>query len=267
MLDRHTSVASGLCVGGLLVLLAVHPACAQYNPGFQWSRASEWTPGVQPGSRLHNPGPDALGNPVWGYEVAHGGALGSDYPWYDGPTQVMTWDDVWWESGRGAWSLGDNRNPPVFGNFLTHNTGPANFGSIPLVRWQNPAGDGAVLDMAGTLRVLWTGEDFVGAPTEVDVIIAMFDASAQATSLLLATTVSKAHESLSAGDWAEVPVTIQDLALDAGDSILISARAHDVMAGHWIDLHDDEMSMTLVPAPAAGLIAGAGLLVFRRRRG
>lgn len=258
--------ASGLCVGGVFVLAAAMPASAQYSQGFVWNRQSDWLPGISTGSGVNNPGPDAEGNPVWSYEVGHGGPLGSDDPWYESQTEQMTWDDAWWESGRGAWSNGDEKNPPVFADWMTHNLGVPNFDNVPIVRWNNPAGDGTVLDMAGTLRILWTGEDYVGAPTDVDVIVGMFDASAQAMNLLLATTVSKPHDMLSVGDWAAVPVSLDSIAMDAGDSIVISARGHDVLPSRWIDLHDTDVGITLVPAPGvAGLIAGIGIAAARRR--
>jgi hypothetical protein len=101
----------------------------------------------------------------------------------------------------------------------------------------------------------------------VDVVVGLLDASTDAVDLLLEATVSKAHNTLSAGDWAEVPVSLPSVALDGGDSILISVRGHDVLPGHWIDLHDTGVSITLVPGPGGtGLGVGLGILAWRRKR-
>jgi hypothetical protein len=260
--------AFALCVSGLLAFTAAQPATAQYSAGFNWNRASDWAPGAEQGSGLNNPGPDAVGSAVWAYEVGTGGGLNTIDPWFDGATRPLTWDDAWWDSGQGAWSDGDNVNPPIFANRMTHNLGAGNISDVPIIRWHNPAGDSAALELTGALRILWTGDQYIGAPTDVDVVVGLHDASADSIALLFQSTIAKPHQGLSVGDEAEVPIHLAGITVDEGDSIFISARGRDILPGRWIDIHDGQMAITLVPGPgAAVLLAAAAFVAARRRRG
>jgi hypothetical protein len=266
-MQRLACTAPALSAALIASFAAASHASAQYTNGFEWNRAADWLEGVEHGSSANNPGPDAAGTAVWSYEAVRGGALDSADPWYAQPTTPMTWDSHWWASGHGVWSLGDNVNPPISADRLVHNLGAKNHENMPLVRWTNPAGDGALVDVAGSLRILWTGSDFIGAPTDVDVAIGLYDASTGATGLLFSTTASKPSDGLSVGDFIDLAVEISSIAMDAGDSIIVSARGHDILPGHWIALHDAGMAMTLVPGPgAAGFLLGTAAFVSRRRR-
>lgn len=240
-------------------------ATAQYVAGFEWNRAADWLAGSEHGALVNNPGPDSAGSPVWAYEVAKGGGLGSSDPWYAQPTVAMTWDSAWWDSGHGAWSLGDDVNPPISADRMTHNLGVLNHGNMPLVRWTNPVGDGALVKIGGSLITMWTGDGFVGAPTDVDLVIGLFDASESSVSIIYQATLSKPLAFLSVGDSVESVLDLAPVALDSGDSVLVTLRAQDVLPGRWVALHDSGLTLTLVPGPGSAAILGLGALIAARR--
>ncbi|MCH7793277.1 MAG: metallophosphoesterase [Planctomycetes bacterium] len=231
-------------IGALATLAAV--ACAstaagQYQIGFEWNRHSQWTPGAQAGSTANNPGPDPVGVPVWRYEWVSGGPIGSANPWYQHLGPLLVWDPDWFGIGEGAWAMADDTNPPVFQNRLTHNIEVSSWDRVPMVRWLNPLGDCAAVDLGGTLRVAWSGQGGLGSPVDVDVVIAMANASSGVYEVLLAQRVSKPTPVVSAGESVTIPVDIRDIAMDAGDSIVVSCRAiaDSGASGRWIVLFDD----------------------------
>ena len=117
----------------------------------------------------------------------------------------------------------------------------ASWTDIPIVRWLNPAGDSAEVDLAGSLTIKWSGDGGVGSPVDVDVVIAMNDASLGRWNVLFSATVSKPIPQPTIGDEIVLPVSIEGIALDEGDSIVISHRAvsDSGSAGRWIVLLDD----------------------------
>lgn len=261
----HVAAALG---APALVLWAAPATHAQYLPGHSWHRSSDWVPGGNQGSSLNNPSPDGQGNPSWRYEWATGGPLGSESPWYTQPGNLMTWDAAWWSTGFGVWSGGgDDINPPIFHHRLTHNLLDTTYARVPVVQWVNPTGDGAAVDIAGSLRVVWTGPGFLGSPVDVDVVLALHDASEGTTSPLFSTTLSKPIGSDTVGDQIILPISLNSVAFDADDSILVSMRGHDSFApyGRWIDMYDD-LTITLVPAPGAAALLGLAALTMGRRR-
>lgn len=263
---KRSHAIVGLCAPA--VFIAAAPTFAQYEPGFLWSRTADWVDGTTANDTTNNPGPDLNGNPVWSYEATRGGGFDSADPWYAQPADRLVWDDDWWGIGTGAWALGDDLNPPVFHNRLTHNLSENVAGTIPLVRWMNPAGDGVEVALNGGLTVKWSGTGFIGSETDVDVVIALADASEGSIVPLLSETLSKPTAGDSAGDSVLLPVQFDSLFLDAGDSLVISHRGHEVFAeaGRWIPMLDG-LDITVVPAPGSlALISLAGLVSVRRRR-
>jgi hypothetical protein len=248
---------------GTLVVLAASSA----NADMVWRRASDWVPGTVAGSTMGNPG-NVNGAPVWRYETTQGGGLGSVNPWYKQPTSLMTWDPAWYATGWGVWSHGDNLNPPVLAGRLIHNVAASTWGDIPLVRWMNPLGNGVALDIAGTLTVNWNGVNGLGRPVNVDVVIAKYTAASNTTSILFSDTVSKPNPFPSVGDSVFLPVNLSQIAMNAGDSIIISHRGQNPVGplGAWVNLYDN-LSLSAVPAPGSfALLSLAGLVAVRRKR-
>lgn len=248
---------------GAVVAIAAGTAQA----GQVWQRASNWVPGSTAGTTANNPGP-VNGSPAWQYEYTQGGGLGSANEWFKQPTQLMTWDPAWYATGWGVWSKGNNQNPPVLPSRLVHNVHPTTFGDIPVVRWLNPMGAATTIGLNGTMTVNWNGANGLGRPVNVDVVIAKHSAQTNTTSILFSTTVSKPNPFPSVGDSVLLPISLANVAISPGDSILFSHRGQTSVGplGAWVNLYDN-VSITAVPAPgAAALLGMAGLLAARRKR-
>ena len=256
--------------GVLIAACAVSAHAQTYSAGFRWNREADWVPGPVPGLPVGNPAPDALGSPVYGYEWTIGEGLGSEFPWFENPGVQLVWDNQWFGSGQSAWVRADDVNPPIFRNRLTHNLIGTNFDFIPALRWSNPVPGGTTLDITGNLTVLWSGNNFSGAPTDVDVVISIFDPEPDNLEILYAATVSKPNPGLTVGDIVELDVDLRQIMLDEGAIVSVSLRAHDRMTGEgrWVVLFDYGLDFTIVPAPGGlVLIPGlAGVIAWRRRR-
>ncbi|MCK4659135.1 MAG: hypothetical protein KAV82_06395, partial [Phycisphaerae bacterium] len=206
--------------------------------GKVWDRSEDWVPGTTHGSTAGNPANDSYGNPVWSYEWAQGGALGSGTPWYAQPPTLLVWDDDWFEHGVGCWARADNACPPISGG-LTQCLSSSAWNYVPLVRWANPMGDGFQLDIEGVLTVMWSGQNGVGSPCDVDVVIAHADVSAGTTIPLYAVTASKPTPGDSVGDTVDLPVQLDDVVVDAGDSIVFTFRTRVSIQNRWNYLDDN----------------------------
>lgn len=265
---KKRNLAALSCAPAFL-LFAAPSMAQQYSPGFEWNRSANWQPGTTPGSTAGNPQPDGEGNAAWQYEWAVGGPVGAPDEWFGQPSQLMVWDQDWYGIGSGgAWVKDDNVNPPIFNNRMTHNSHVSQYEAIPMVRWINPVGDGTLVDIVGNLNVAWSGHDLIGVPMDVEVVIALNDFSAGVTSILSDELVSKPNQLPSVGDSTNIPVSIGQVSLDQGDSIIVTLRAQRSVAGdgRWVVL-EDSLSVTLIPAPgAAGVMGMAGLIALRRRR-
>jgi len=249
--------------GSLAALLAASAANAQQL----WSRSADWVPGTTQGSTTNNPS-SVSGIPIWRYETTQGGGLGSTNPWYAQQGTLMTWDSGWYQTGWGVWSNGDDANPPILAGRLIHNVHTSVVSQIPVVRWQNPMGNGGIVNINGSFIVNWNGNNGLGRPVDVDVVIAKYSAALNSTSLVFSTTVAKPNPFPSVGDSVIVPISISGIHVDQGDSLVITHRGQQGIGpqGAWVNLYDS-IAIQQVPAPgAAGLLAMAGLAAARRRR-
>jgi hypothetical protein len=232
-----------------------------------WRRSTDWVAGTSQGSSNNNPG-QVSGQAVWEYQWTSGGGLDSSNPWYKNPGTLMTWDGAWWSTGWGVWSKSDDNSPPILAGRLIHNVAASSWANIPMVRWMNPLGNGGVVNLSGTLVVNWNGVNGIGRPDDDDVVIAKYSAATNTTVPLFTSTVSKPNPFPSVGDSVLLPVNLTNIDVNQGDSIVITHRGQEALAplGAWINLYDG-LTITAVPAPgAAGLLATAGLMGFRRRR-
>ncbi|MFG0285887.1 MAG: PEP-CTERM sorting domain-containing protein [Phycisphaerales bacterium JB039] len=268
---RTWRTGAWLCAGALLT--TGPPALAQpdaplppiYQHGDQWVRAEDFRSGVH-GSTALNPGPGFDGRRVWQYEVAHGGArLGTGNEWFRQETSLLTWDRDWWGIESGAWSYGDDTNPPIFANRMTHNIAGGHHEHTPIVRWLNP-GQEMRVSILGSYEILWSGHERVGADVQVELVIAREDAAGN-IDLLFTQVVDKPTPGLSIGDTLSVPVELGSV-IGPGESLLFTACAVDPMAGvgRWVAV-EDRLSITVVPAPSSLLLLAVGLtLALRRHR-
>ena len=246
------------------VLLALTASQALARPDYV--RSVNWVEGTVQGGTAGNPG-QVNGTPIWQYETTQGGALGSGNAWYSQPTDLMTWDSSWYATGWGVWSKGNDANPPVLPSRLVHNVAAAVYNDVPMVRFHNPLGNGASLNINGTLQIAWNGVDGLGRPNDVDVVIAKFDSALNSTTLLYSNTVVKPLPFPSVGDSLNLPINITGVTLNQGDSIILSHRGRTPLAplGAWINMYDN-VTFNLVPAPATAMLLGFGGLVSLRRR-
>lgn len=241
-------------------------AFGDYEYGFVWQRQADWVPGQNDGGTTNNPGPDGLGAPVWKYEYTSGGSLSSEDPWYVNAGTKLVWDSVWHDSDDGVWARGNNDSPPIYASaVLHHNLGKFD-AAVPVVRWNNPAGDGALVNLSGTFTMEWDSGNDKAFDNDVDFVIALADASAGTVLPLFAETFSKPTEGISATESIAFGVDLENIALDDGDSLLITHRADTVQHWGWISVFDD-YDITFVPTPATASLMGlAGLVMTRRRR-
>lgn len=249
--------------------LGVLLASAAVNAGeiTSWRRSTDWLPGLTQGSSQNNPSPVG-GVPIWQYEVVHGGGLGSSNPWYAQSGQLMTWDPAWYATGWGVWSGGNDLNPPILAGRMIHNVHTSVYDNIPLVRWMNPFGAAAQISIDGTVTINWNGVNGLGKPDDVDVVIAKRSGGDGGSMFLLyATTVSKPNPFPSVGDQVNLPINLDHVPINPGDSIVFTERAHSAIGpfGAWVNMYD-ALTITAVPAPGSLALLGLGGLVAGRRR-
>jgi hypothetical protein len=257
----------GVFRGGLRACAALAVAAGAAQADVVWHRASDWVPGTVQGGSTNNPGP-ANGAPAWRYVSAQGGGLGSANPWYAQTGNLMTWDSGWYSTGWGVWSKGDDLNPPILPGRLVHNVHPTTWADIPMVQFLNPYAAPTNFDITGTLTVNWNGVNGLGRPVNVDVVIAKHIAATNTTTLLYSNTVSKPNPFPSVGDSVFLPVSLLQVSLAAGDSLIISQRGQNSVGplGAWVNLYDD-LNLSTIPTPAGlSLLGLAGLAAARRRR-
>jgi len=267
---RGQLIIATAATGTTLLVASAASAQVAYQVGDSWHRATDWTPGFMPGSTEGNPSPDFLGQPVWQYEVASGGeGLGSASPWYTQPSELLTWDNDWWATGQTAWTAGDDTNPPVFQDRMTHHIAGRIYDDTPLVRWMMPSADPLKVSITGDMGVLWTGEGGVGSDIDVELVIAR-DNGDGTHDVIFSDTLSKPTPGDSVGDRMSADVSLSDVLLSSDDSLVISGRAvkGSGTLGRWMAISDDlTIEVTeVVPAPASLALLGLGGLAAARRR-
>lgn len=248
------------------VVLAMAGSVAEARPDYV--RVLNFAPGSGQGGTVNNPS-TVNGAAVWQYESTQGGALNSLNPWYQNSGTLMTWDPQWYTTGWGVWSKGDNGNPPILASRLVHNVHSSTYNDVPMVRWLNPLGNGTQLSISGSLQVNWNGVNGLGRPDDVDVVIAKFNSQLNTTTALFSTTVSKPLPFPSVGDSVNIPINLPNIALNAGDSIVVTHRGQTALSplGAWVNLYDGvTFHAVAVPAPASAALLGLGGLVAARRR-
>jgi len=253
-----------------VALTASQAAFAQYDTGDAWHRASDWVPGVVSGGSVNNPGPGFDGVAVWQYEYATGGGgLGSATPWYEADTTMLSWDNNWWGHGTGVWSKGNDLNPPIRQDRMTHHLADAGYADTPIVRWMMPgASSDLMVNIQGQFDVLWTGEEMRGTDIDVELVIARESASGD-FDVIFSDVLSKPTAGLSIGDTASSIVDLNDIMLNDGDSLIFSGRgvSSSLSDGRWVAISDDlTVSVAPIPAPASLALLGLGGLAATRRR-
>lgn len=249
-----------------VALVTTQSALAQYDTGDSWHRASDWAPGVVPGSTAGNPGPGFDGVGVWSYEYASGGGdLSSDSPWYAQETTMLTWDNNWYGHGFGTWSQGNDDNPPIRQDRMSHNLVGTYYEDTPIVRWMMPAGTPELnLDITGQFDVLWTGHEGRSSDIDVELVIAR-ETAAGDFDVLFSDTLSRG-----VGDTGSSDVDLSSITLSEGDSIVMSGRGVSSVGwseGRWLGISDDlTIRVAPVPAPASLALLGLGGFAATRRR-
>ena len=272
MRGRHFRWVGIVAVTAAALMLGAGSARAAYMAGFTWDRSDDYDAGMIPGSTVGNPSTDVEGSGVWRMESTDvaGDGLGGANPWYEGATMVHVWDDSWY-SGPGAWTRGDNVNPPIRGGDMTMNI--SNVGlraNAPLIRWISPVGAPIDVDITGTWTVEWRGGGGESGNIDIDAVIAHVDVSAGVTSVLHSLVFEKPTDDTSL-ETLSAPVSLLGVRLEPGDQVIISGRGQGFAPSTWPNLVDDlTFSIeNVVPEPATLALLGlaaAGLGAYARRR-
>lgn len=235
---------------GKAILNADGSLTYQPNPGFFgtdtfaytlvdevfWRRRLDWTPGVAHNSTLGNPDDGMYGWKVWRYEHLSGAPLGDRRPWYLERGTPLQWDASWF-GGIGFWTRGDDVSPPITPETLVH-VGSGMWPFIPAVRWVSPFNDFSI-DVRGTLRLAWSGNDNVGSPMPLDVVLARQSRATGVVDEFYTNRLSKPIPSDTVGDFVDIPVNFDGITMNRGDSIVVSVRALSDISGRWFYLTDD----------------------------
>lgn len=272
---------------GSLLLSGAPAAAVEYSPGYLWNRSQQWTGGTTPGSSAGNPDDDSLGNPVWVHATSVGGGLNSSNPWYAQSHELMVWDDYWYgNGGQPVWARGYqgpetspsqnlNVNPPISRWALTHDVS-VDFHSwqyVPQIRWVNPVGDGAIVDVftysGHPLIVEWAGGNGTAPGFDVEFAIAKFDKSSNSYELLFSDLLTNPAPGSTNPPFPRDTTSfrLNGIRFDAGDELVYSARiVSDGPVGlNWVNLYDHPFYMklvTVVPEPSsyALMLLGLGAL-------
>lgn len=175
-------------------------------------------------------------------------------------------------------------NPPITRYALTHDVS-SDFGSwtyVPQVRWSNPVGDGAIVNVftyvGHPLIAEWAGGNGTSPAFDAEFAVAKFDASAGNYSLLFSQRLSNPLPGSANPPFpsADIAFRLDSVRFDAGDELVYSLRiVSDGPVGlNWANLYDHPLYIKLVstvPEPnewamlAIGLVT-VGAAVRRRER-
>ncbi|MDN5880903.1 MAG: PEP-CTERM sorting domain-containing protein, partial [Nitrosospira sp.] len=175
--------------------------------------------------------------------------------------------------------------PPIAKWAITHDLSKETFSAayIPVAEWRNPVGDGAIVNVGGSLLLTWEGMYTENAPAgTVDVAVARMDASTGFAELLYSTTLTNPAEGgelLWPGISDAPPVEIRNawgatgVRMDEGDTLrfTLRLRGDEADPALWALLDDQSTSITLtsvVPEPEQFILLtlGLGVLAMRLRR-
>lgn len=250
-------------------------SATSYTPGFVWDRSIDWTPGIVPGSSIGNPDDDKLGNATWMSEYVTGGGLGSLNPWYAQPGNLMVWDNEWWPAHFGVWARGyagvgddNNLNPPVTQYGMAHDISSTygSWGYVPIVKWINPVGDGAILNIFGNADLIWEGTNG-GPDLNFEISIARHHVNG-VVDLLYSNSFSNPNPSVVNRPFPKIsiPISLDAIRFNSGDQLSFSAR----LLGGPLNTNDtkwgvfgDDFKLQLVsvvPEPSTWLLMVVGLI-------
>lgn len=250
-----------LAVLGALICISADAFSDIYPVGHVWSRWKDWTLGGKAGSIKGNPDDDSRGNPVWLYGNSKGGDLYGNDPWFKNHTQLQFWDDYWAGTvGNVAWArkyIGAtykvDANPPISRMNMIHDLSEntKSWIYIPVVKWINPAGDGALVNITGQAYVTWNGHKLIYSPdVDIDVVVAKYDHSSSGYEVIYQKTVSNPQANQPYTGVVKLNLdffNFSNIRVDQGDEIIFSLRGKrsPIMPSTWVGLTDDKLSITL----------------------
>lgn len=217
---------------------------AVYEPGYSWTRSSQWTPGTLPNGNWNvgNPARDSKGALVWSYEYLFGGGdLTSGSPWFVQRPQLMIWDPAWQGVAFPVWGRGNDLSPYV-GQFAFEHALAAGdtFANTALVRWTNPVNDRIRVRIQGNVTIRWIGIGGASPPNAtVDFVVARAIRGNVQNLPLTQTSVDRpgaANPFVVLGINTEVEV-------DPGDSIVWTLRGRSTSNTGYVSADDSNVSI------------------------
>ncbi|MCE5276880.1 MAG: PEP-CTERM sorting domain-containing protein [Planctomycetaceae bacterium] len=236
-----------------LVLAAGTAANAAYSYGYVWDRSADFA--LAP---ITNPDNDSQGNAVWRCAYSTGGSFTyqSGAKWYQQTGTALIWDSSWFGGGA-VWARANDKTPVAWGSAMVYASQSGVSASYaPLVQWINPAGNGTVVEINGTL----TRSTTVGT-SNYDFAAVWYDASANTyTAVAPGSVASTLYSTTSIFTFNAVTLT-----LDAGDFIQFGIKPHAPAGGDYITM-EDNITITYIPEPATVVLLSAGTVAMLRRR-
>lgn len=203
-----------------------------YGQDWIWNRSADWQPGVTTG----NPSADAKGRPTWQYGWATGGGgLGSSDPWYAQPLSLMEWDEDF--AGQGpSWARSDDTLPAAGEERIEVDATAA-----ALVRWLNPTGHTAYLDVSGSLDCSFSP----GAIGDCEVTIVRESVGSDGD--VAGRQALAAYRLSSVGDLHEISLALESLSLGPADRVVLAVRYTGTGA---VQVDDRALGVRLLAATA-----------------
>jgi len=209
-----------------------------------WNRLGDFVEGSTEGSYLGNPAVGPLGFPVWQHDIqAYAGSLDSANPWYQNTGTKAVWNSSWRNGGSAVWAGPLGGYPLLYRTSIEASTRQTASG-MPAVRWICPFDDYSI-DVLGNIGVYWRGHN-VGAGTEVDVAMALLDASDGSITDLFVQTITKPTEDTS-NEEIFPSLDLRDISIDQGDTLILTLRNQNNTGGSMFLGTED---MWILPANA-----------------